>query len=495
MDLMLQRAGLVGAALALLTTATVLVASRYLQLYYRTSTPEKSRVAVLFISLELADPLFSGNGVYARTVLQALLSSLPDARAMALCGRPSTHGGLGELSSIQSATVLPNADASVTERLSVKAIALSRWGSLDRTSDWRGFEAAEPFRALVSAFEPTHVLFVDWTGARLVQNLFPLRTDIKTTTSPGGCSTLTPRLIYLNFRVFSSNRGTVSLSQEDQLFYSEQEKSAVLHADVSVALCPADAQSLNKLAFTASTNLSPHQGQVHVLNPPLREDLRALAVSRDPALKPERTKRRKWLLCCTRLSREKNVELFIETVAQPGMHLALEQLGVVPFLVGSGPDGEYVKALRDSLMNACPFAMVQDFVQGDPSFLAQLYSETALNFHPALYEAYGMTVVEAAAFGAPSLFDSGGDIGVASRLRPEEGEAMTVPLDSFGAANATGHSSSGQHHGGAEAAAVSVLAALKDEARLKAVGQAAQVRSISWNMEAFGADLVQTFIG
>lgn len=42
----------------------------------------------------------------------------------------------------------------------------------------------------------------------------------------------------------------------------------------------------------------------------------------------------------------------------------------------------------------------EDFM--DPLGLEALYLETRLNVHPPLYDAYGMTVVEAAAFGVPS---------------------------------------------------------------------------------------------
>ena len=40
-------------------------------------------------------------------------------------------------------------------------------------------------------------------------------------------------------------------------------------------------------------------------------------------------------------------------------------------------------------------------------FLQQVYKQTILNFHPALYEAYGLTIVEAAAFGVPSIVNQG----------------------------------------------------------------------------------------
>ena len=43
--------------------------------------------------------------------------------------------------------------------------------------------------------------------------------------------------------------------------------------------------------------------------------------------------------------------------------------------------------------------------KGDvPAGLAALYARTRLNVHPPRYDAFGMSIVEAAAFGAPTVF-------------------------------------------------------------------------------------------
>lgn len=61
--------------------------------------------------------------------------------------------------------------------------------------------------------------------------------------------------------------------------------------------------------------------------------------------------------------------------------------------------------------------MVSEFLP--PRDLARLFRRTLLNVHPALYEAFGMTAVEAAAFGAPTLFHSGKLVGARfSACRP-----------------------------------------------------------------------------
>jgi glycosyltransferase involved in cell wall biosynthesis len=61
----------------------------------------------------------------------------------------------------------------------------------------------------------------------------------------------------------------------------------------------------------------------------------------------------------------------------------------------------------------------------------QVYSHTLLNFHPCIYDAYGMTVVEAAAFSVPSVINKGtaGAVGAADLLRLRDGLAIGVNLE------------------------------------------------------------------
>ena len=57
-----------------------------------------------------------------------------------------------------------------------------------------------------------------------------------------------------------------------------------------------------------------------------------------------------------------------------------------------------VRSLKGRLRAAVPEAMIEERFLG-PSELAQIFSATALNVHPCLYDAYGMTIVEAASQG------------------------------------------------------------------------------------------------
>jgi len=121
---------------------------------------DSTSMRALFLSLELADPLFSGNGVYARTLVRALLHTSPHATVLALCGQPPTSAKdtefvdakhshydsiknkSSQISPVEATSVLPGVAAEVAARLQVRAVSLDRWGALDRSSDWEGFAAA-----------------------------------------------------------------------------------------------------------------------------------------------------------------------------------------------------------------------------------------------------------------------------------------------------------------------------------------------------------------
>eukprot|EP00180_Rhodochaete_pulchella_P003403 Plantae.Rhodophyta-Rhodochaete_pulchella.ctg57834.p1 GENE.Plantae.Rhodophyta-Rhodochaete_pulchella.ctg57834~~Plantae.Rhodophyta-Rhodochaete_pulchella.ctg57834.p1 ORF type:complete len:142 (+),score=15.01 Plantae.Rhodophyta-Rhodochaete_pulchella.ctg57834:3-428(+) len=56
----------------------------------------------------------------------------------------------------------------------------------------------------------------------------------------------------------------------------------------------------------------------------------------------------------------------------------------------------------------------------------EVMERCVLNFHPALYEAFGMTIVECAAMGCPSVIHTG-QVGASELLPTKEG--MTIAVD------------------------------------------------------------------
>jgi len=265
----------------------------------------------------------------------------------------------------------------------------------------------------VDAFAPTHVLFVDWTGALLARALFSPTPSSASDATPVGAS---PAMVYFNFRVFSANqivavsgnkgnhrcsgdssssknldKGSCNaVAESDVQFYQRMETAAMAIAHAAVALCPHDAAILDRLHLASlgqSTGISQaHDGRNSVgssmqtspsllsslrtsppspclvLNPPLREDLRILARQARPSaasagsISHTPSPTRQWLLCIARLSPEKTVEHFVRAVESAGGQ-NLAGLGVTPRLVGSGPNATYTAVLRKRLLKACPNAV------------------------------------------------------------------------------------------------------------------------------------------
>jgi|AntAceMinimDraft_5_1070358.scaffolds.fasta_scaffold155644_2 hypothetical protein len=101
-----------------------------------------------------------------------------------------------------------------------------------------------------------------------------------------------------------------------------------------------------------------------------------------------------------------------------------------------------------------------------------------------------MTIVEAAAFGAPTLLDQSGFVGAASRLRPSHGESFAAPfadtaspVELAGAAAAAGQIEPRRSSG------EMLLAVLADAEALAVVGRRAQARALEWDSAAFGGEL------
>ncbi|GJP34858.1 hypothetical protein CLOM_g19270, partial [Closterium sp. NIES-68] len=266
-----------------------------------------------------------------------------------------------------------------------------------------------------------------------------------------------PRMAYLNFRVYSLSQyqaggqgGGGGASQgggagdgggerqaekekggaeeeeaeRERAFYREKESEAVAMADVVTALSTRDARYLAS-SLGAGRKVG---GQPRALLPPLREDIRVLAVGREVATSSWRASRT--YVTATR--------------------------------------GAFGEAVLAEVVSAAPAAVVVDGFMGAER-MAHVYSQTLLNIHPCLYDAYGMTVVEAAAFAAPSIIHvgPGGAVGAAELLLP--GEQLALPLDLSAALPVV---------------VEGILALLQDRQYLAQVGVAARRRSLEWSEEA-----------
>ncbi|CAE8629945.1 unnamed protein product [Polarella glacialis] len=425
---------------------------------------------VLVFSYEFTYCPFSGNGVLARSLVKGLLSL--GCRVLVVCCRPAPDATSPSLCA-DNPIGEPEVAAEQLGALQLEPIELSAadgWRRLDRQSAWQGFQAgALKLAGCVQDFGPSVALAIDWTGGLAWQSM--LSTWPKTTPHP--------RLLYINFRVYSSGLTSVD---ESRSWYDERERQVLTAAGHVLALSTHDQKSLRALMPVAS------QVQVGILLPCLRGDMQVLAaqptLSHLARLPPAAAAAaaackhsRCFVTCAVRISREKNPLLFVQLVEAIGA--ALDARGFVPLLCcGAVADEEYAREVRQRLRAAAPNAVLLDTFLG-PEALAAVFTATALNVHPCLYDAYGMSLVEAAAFGAPSLLNGGGAVGATALLNAthsSEGNAdvptkgcleldFASPVDSFAAAT---------------------LAHLDNAQDLALIAGVARTRALAWSEKAAG---------
>mmetsp|Transcript_37689 Transcript_37689/g.106470 ORF Transcript_37689/g.106470 Transcript_37689/m.106470 type:complete len:408 (+) Transcript_37689:174-1397(+) len=348
---------------------------------------------VLFISIEFSYGTFSGNGVLAQSQAKAL--SRLGHKVLVLCGKPSG----------------PHEEAAYSERLQLVPVGVPVWGRLDAECGWREFAQGCSIDSVVqkiAIFSPEVVVGVDWHSAMAYKQLVP---SLK--------ARLQAQLpyFYLNYRVYSraQDKGGQLLQQ--------YEAEAVAMSTETVALSRTDAEFIHGHLIGTSG-----KGMPKILLPSLRSDMMEIPPPpepEDPAQAP-----RKYLLCCVRLSPEKQPERFVELVEELSARGALQALHLTPFLIGSAKT-PYAEGLKARVRAAAPCSIVKEEFVG-PHELASIAVSTRLNIHPCLYDAYGMTVVECASQGAPSVVNAGGTVGATDLLKGCHNECFEVQMDRAG---------------------------------------------------------------
>jgi glycosyltransferase involved in cell wall biosynthesis len=394
----------------------------------------------------------------------------------------SAIGIINEKASSSDGQTPSSAPASSHPRLSGYAVRLPVWGKTDRSSSWREFAlgaSCPEVRAAVDDARIDVLVYVDWTGHNAAAALLEL---CPVERRPA-------RLVFFSFCVFSALWG---LSADDVAFYQAQEAMAFAGAHVVLCLCPKDRGLLLAAAashtpgtsssHTPATSSQPatypkidaHQkledmhpkidnthpkiedshpkteaslvDRLHVVLPPLRQDMFQLAAARDPWAPCTRAdcqfqkkqnsggegvggeggegrggegkgggglSQRSLVVCCLRQVEAKNVLLFSEAMVE--LQALMRGQGLTPYLCGAAGDVEYADACRRTLEEAYPGSTGAGFL--GPHELAHVMQHALLNVHTSPYEAYGMTIVEAAAFGVPTLMHVR-DIGASELLPP-----------------------------------------------------------------------------
>ncbi|CAI5528002.1 unnamed protein product [Closterium sp. Naga37s-1] len=209
-----------------------------------------------------------------------------------------------------------------------------------------------------------------------VYSLSHYQPSAATTTAPAAATTSDPAAATTSDPAAAGSageKGERGVEEEteagrERAFYREKESEAVAMADVVTALSSRDARYLaDSLGAGRKAGVEPH-----ALLPPLREDIRVLAVGREMSA-TSWPRERLYLVCCVRLSPEKNAALLPPLLRLLAPHLPA--LGVTPLLCAgtAATRGAFGEAVLREVVAAAPGAVVVDGFMG-PDRMAQLYS-------------------------------------------------------------------------------------------------------------------------
>lgn len=363
------------------------------------------------LTIEFCFGTFSGNGVYAMSQVRALGRLGHDV--MVICGCPrDAHVG----SSLE-------ANEFWVEPVSLPSAS---WGRLDVGCGWREFAAGCGNGELLSRVQgfldgADVVLGIDWHSYVAYQRLALAMAAVNSDKQipPYACS---------NYRMFSRS----VQSEKDAIIVRELEKNSLEMGICCTVLSRSD-EMFARETFFGST--SPHR--LRVLLPALRADIASITPPQD-----SHEERRRFLLCCVRASPEKEPHRFVDLIIELDRRNVFNTLGIMPLVVGSGwnvghlmdaKEAElstlelYAKSLCVRVLDQVACCKIVDtFLSAEE--MASIYAQTVLNIHPCLTDAYGMTVVEAASQGAPSLVHCGNTVGCTDLLKPECGQVIETDM-------------------------------------------------------------------
>lgn len=493
---------------------------------------------ILFISYEFAEPIFSGNGTYSRTLARGMagwgveidvISAVP-----LLSGTPTTPfasptSPTASLYPQLDPFVFPassstEADAAASEeggRITVYPVAVSdkKWRRLDRGCDWETF--AEGFASNLMSPPSTNsssaswsfvrerlerliqksdqgdaykcVMVVDWHGYAAIERalsalpLLPMGL-LETQQKPKEW------IINLNFRVYANTKllaEGIDDPEGDYQFFLKHERAALVGCAKTLALCRGDAEMLKKEIEMPSskTNISKNDVDIGVLLCPVRNLVieAAKKVAAAPSVAAFLPKQladvpmeKQFFLCCVRLSPEKNPMLFAKVVQRMASRGILEKHRLVPVVVGAVGSEEYADAVKKELLDATAAGavVVDTFLAAEQ--LAAVFRRTAINFHPCLYDAFGLTVVESAVSHCPTILngrDGTSSVGAADLLDPNSSCVVAMDMEALSTDEI--------------ASELDELLSADGRQRLKAVAENAAERAGSWTERACAAQLLR----
>ena len=153
----------------------------------------------------------------------------------------------------------------------------------------------------------------------------------------------------------------------------------------------------------------------------------------------------------------------MKTLSKEG---TLEKFNLVPIMIGSVCDKDYAQKVYTTLPPET--VVINKFLCSEE--LIKILSETILMIHPPTYDAFGMTITEAAAVGVPSIIHFE-NIGASSLFREEEGEILYGDMNS--------------HHKVTDC----VKNHLESLDKLAMVSDKAKTRAMGWNVNEYAQGL------
>ena len=378
------------------------------------SSTNQHNISCLFFTLEFVDPIFSGNGIHSRTIVEALLRGGCN-HIQVVCGiaiaQQNTNNNTTTLFSGNDYLQSAHREG----RLAVTTLPLSTWGHVSRIGPWEeyGISTINKASSIVSQFYATTkangterrcVLGVDWSSWQAAdacrkkyaidynqQNMLPM--------------------IHLNFRVYFEQ--PESELDDDFEFYTYQERMACERATAIVALTQADLDALQRV-IPANRN---DQSQF-ILSPPIRSDIEAAAAEAEteaetiskaihvaqttspsvplttpsispppspattctPSLPPSTSSwvnGRKYITCCARVCQEKNIlQGFVALMEKIGSE-RMASRGLVPLIFGRQTSPDYAATCIARLRAAFPkpgACEIKPF--GGPNEMANMWKQT-----------------------------------------------------------------------------------------------------------------------
>lgn len=371
---------------------------------------------ILLICIEFIQPLFSGNGILTQGLVRGLLMLPQRYHITVLCARPESKKNdpveINAKSDIMDTTSDPFFKARLDGRLNVMVCDVpdETWRRLDRSSCWKMVSEQSPSLlhpyVVENDIQFDFTFAIDWSALPAFYNLQKLNVITKST-----------KLVYFVFRVFSASK-ELCQSDDDYHFYKTNEMLGMENADLTILLSHVDEKALAK-----ELDIEEKINNAHILVPPLRHDIHCYAKI-TTAVKimneqPINGQEPRYILCNARLSPEKNALKFAQIMKKLGENDILAELNITPLLIGAICDEEYANKVRAILPSQS--IIINRFINSDE--MSKYLRYTILNVHPSIYDAYGMTFVEAAAFGVPSIIHKE-CIGASSLLREEHGEII-----------------------------------------------------------------------